>query len=65
MCENSFDSVKPAEHREEAGGYGLHGFGLKNIREIAGRYEGGLLIDKHEGVFKVTVMLKKLPSPRT
>ena len=59
VCENSFDAGTAAKHREEIDNDRLHGFGLKNIREIAGRYEGGILIDKHEGVFTVTVMLKK------
>ena len=55
LCENAYvnDTVRDIPKNE------WHGLGLKNVEDIAERYEGGMRIDKERGVFEVTVMLKK------
>lgn len=55
LCENSY--VPNAE--DESPKNEWHGLGLKNVEDIADRYDGGMRIDKEQGVFSVTVMLKK------
>ena len=55
ICDNPYDvNDITAPSTDE-----WHGLGLKNIRDMADRYEGGMLIDKRDGRFIAKVMLKK------
>lgn len=56
ICKNAYDPFIKHEKREDEE---WHGFGLKNVREIAERYEGGLQIQKSEKEFTAMVMMKK------
>ena len=55
-CKNTYvpNRIKEKERRSI-----WHGLGLKNVEDIAARYEGGLYIDENDGIFTVSVMLKK------
>ncbi len=55
LCENAYDPEAP----DTAPKNEWHGLGLKNVEDIAGRYDGGMRIDKDKGIFFVTVMMKK------
>ena len=54
MCENSYVTDIEDVSKNE-----WHGLGLKNVEEIAERYDGGMRITEEEGIFSVVIMLKK------
>ncbi len=54
MCENSYVTDIEDVSKSE-----WHGLGLKNVEEIAERYDGGMRITEEEGIFSVVIMLKK------
>ena len=55
LCENDYLPENGREHPENE----WHGLGLKNVEDIAERYDGAMRIEKKEGHFSVSVMLKK------
>ena len=64
--ENSFDgnlsfhsdgSLKSTKTDDVSGND--HGYGLRNVREIAERYLGGVTIDHSDQMFRVTVMIQR------
>ena len=55
LCENAYVPDSDIQMRDNE----WHGLGLKNVEDIAERYDGGMRIDKEHGVFSVTVMMKK------
>ena len=52
-ADGSYRSTKSGDTASE------HGFGLKNVQEIAERYLGGVTIDHSDQTFRVTVMLQR------
>lgn len=56
ICKNAYDPIIRQEKRPDED---WHGFGLKNVREIAERYGGGLQLQKDEKEFTAMVMMKK------
>ena len=55
LCENDYLPGREREHPNNE----WHGLGLKNVEDIAGRYDGTMRIDKTGKRFSVSVMLKK------
>lgn len=55
-CENSYNPDVADDGRQRSE---WHGLGLKNVAEIAERYDGGVRIAKDGRVFSVRVMVKK------
>ena len=55
-CENSYDPDAANDERRKSE---WHGLGLKNVREIAERYDGGIRIESDGQVFLVKVLMKK------
>lgn len=56
QCENGFGSETEANEQSDSI---WHGFGLKNVEEIADRHYGAVNLKKEENRYKITVMLKK------
>ncbi len=56
QCENGFGSETGANEQSDST---WHGFGLKNVEEIANRHYGTVNLKKEENRCKITVMLKK------
>ena len=56
VCENGFDK---STHTERDADDFWHGIGLKNVADIAERYDGTMRITEDGEIFKITVMLKK------
>ncbi|MBR1692981.1 MAG: GHKL domain-containing protein [Lachnospiraceae bacterium] len=48
-----YEEGEPAPYLAE------HGIGLRNVREIAQQYLGGIRIDAEEQIFRITVMLQQ------
>ena len=48
------ESGLPVTSKEKAGG---HGYGLANIRRVAEKYSGEIVIDLEEGEFCLSVLL--------
>ena len=59
-CENSFDPE--SQDRVKQKDKMWHGIGLKNIKDIASRYEGGVDTSNDGNTFVISVMMKKVHS---
>ena len=58
VCENGFDpSAEAARDINDI----WHGIGLKNVEDIAERYNGAVDIQKDDSVYRISVLLKKRP----
>ena len=56
VCENGYDSsLQPQGDKENF----WHGLGLKNVEDIAERFDGTVNIKKYDNLFKIKIMLKK------
>lgn len=56
QCENGYGmEIREDKHYDEK----WHGIGLKNVEEIADRFDGVVNIKKDEKIYSITVMLKK------
>ncbi|BCN29424.1 ATP-binding protein [Anaeromicropila herbilytica] len=59
---NFHGSIKYQDHKKELAttktDQGIHGMGIKNIRNCADKYFGELLIEVKEDVFQLTIMLQ-------
>ncbi len=59
VCENGVNlSVAPPRDMNDI----WHGIGLKNVEDIAERYDGTVNIKRDDSVYKISVLLKKCPS---
>lgn len=59
VCENGFDSS--ANISKDLNDI-WHGIGLRNVEDIAERYDGTVNIKKEKSVYKISILLKKCPS---
>ena len=59
VCENGFD---PSADESRDLNDIWHGIGLRNVEDIADRYDGTVNIKKGKSVYKISVLLKKCPS---
>ncbi len=59
VCENGFD---PSADKKKDIDDIWHGIGLRNVEDIADRYDGTVNIKKEKSVYKISVLLKKCPS---
>ena len=56
QCENGYDmTVQKEKHPDDE----WHGIGLKNVEDIADRFDGAVNIKKDGKIYSITVMLKK------
>jgi hypothetical protein len=51
--ENDFDKDQMTDEKDR----GEHGYGLLNIQKVSRKYCGDMLIERVDGVFKLSVML--------
>lgn len=59
VCENGFE--RSADISKDMNDM-WHGIGLKNVEDIAERYNGTVNINREDFVYKISVLLKKCPS---
>lgn len=58
-CENACGEEKTSHHKKPDGLW--HGIGLKNVKDIAARYDGAVDISGGSDAFIISVMMKKRP----